>query len=184
MSEKQTRKIFYYLAGIISFLALLFIDQITKMRAVATLKNQEPIVLIDGVFELHYLENFGAAFGILQGQRTFFVIMTILILVVVFYIYARMPMTKRFNALRVLLVLIAAGALGNFIDRTKQGYVVDFFYFSLIDFPIFNVADIYVTTAAIALVVFIIFYYKDEDLKQLGDSLKSKKTKKKADSQE
>lgn len=179
MSEKQSKRMFYYLAGIVSFVVLLLLDQVTKMRAVTALKNQDPIVLIDGVFELRYLENFGAAFGILQGQRTFFVIVTIVILIVVFYIYAKMPLTKRFHALRVLLVLLAAGALGNFIDRTRQAYVVDFFYFKLIDFPIFNVADIYVTTAAIALVVFIIFYYKDKDLKELGDSIKpgNKKSK-------
>ena len=171
-TDKQTNKLFYYFAGILAFVALLIIDQITKLRAVATLKNQEPFVLIDGVFELHYLENFGAAFGILQGQRTFFVIITVIILIVVFYIYAKMPKTKRFNILRMILVLIGAGALGNFIDRTRQGYVVDFFYFKLIDFPIFNVADIYVTGSAIALVVFILFYYKDADLKELGDALK------------
>lgn len=153
-------------------MALLIFDQLTKMRAVKTLKDQDPISLIQNVFELHYLENHGAAFGILQGQRTFFVIVTIIIVIAVFYIYAKMPLDRKFNKLRVILVLIAAGALGNFIDRTRQGYVVDFFCFKLIDFPIFNVADIYVTSAAIALVVFVIFYYKDEDLKQLADNLK------------
>lgn len=174
----HAKRMTHYLIGIVAFIALLIIDQLTKVRAVNTLKGQEPFVLIDGVFELHYLENFGAAFGILQGQRTFFVIITIIIIIVVFYIYAKMPVCRRFNALRVIMVLIGAGALGNFIDRTKQGYVVDFFYFKLIDFPIFNVADIYVTSATIALVVFILFYYKDADLKQLFDHLKLGKNKK------
>ena len=174
----HSKRMFYNLIGIVGFIALLIVDQLTKIRAVNTLKGNEPFVLIDGVFELHYLENFGAAFGIMQGQRTFFVIITVIILIVVFYIYAKMPLGKRFNALRVILVLIGAGALGNFIDRTKQGYVVDFFYFKLIDFPIFNVADIYVTSAAIALVVFVLFYYKDADLKELFDNLKSCKNSK------
>ena len=173
MNEAQhAKKIFYYLVGIIGFVALLIIDQLTKIQAVKTLKNQDAIPLINNVFELQYLENHGAAFGILQGQRIFFVIITIIIVIVVFYVYAKMPLDRRFNKLRVILVLIASGALGNFIDRTRQGYVVDFFYFKLINFPIFNVADIYVTAAAIALVVFILFYYKDEDLKKLMQNLK------------
>ncbi len=175
----HSKRMFYYLIGIVGFMALLIIDQLTKIRVVETLKGQEPLVLIDGVFELHYLENFGAAFGILQGQRYFFVLITIIILVIVFYVYAKMPLNRRFNALRVILVMIAAGALGNFIDRIHQGYVVDFFYFSLIDFPIFNVADIYVTAGAIALVVFILFYYKDNDFNELFAHLRLNKNKEK-----
>lgn len=61
-----------------------------------------------------------------------------------------------------------AGALGNFIDRTLQGYVIDFFYFKWINFPIFNVADIYVTTAVILLLVLVLFYYKEEELDFIG----------------
>lgn len=174
----HAKRLFYNLIGIVGFMALLIIDQLTKIRAVNTLKGKDPFVLIDGVFELHYLENFGAAFGIMQGQRTFFVIITIIILIAVFYIYAKMPLGRRFNAMRVILVLIGTGALGNFIDRTRQGYVVDFFYFKLINFPIFNVADIYVTSAAIALVVFVLFYYKDADLKELFENLKLGQDKK------
>ena len=59
--------------------------------------------------------------------------------------------------------MITAGALGNMIDRVAKGYVVDFFYFKLINFPIFNVADIYVTTATALLLIVMCFYYKDED---------------------
>ena len=73
--------------------------------------------------------------------------------------------------LRVLLVFIAAGAVGNFIDRAVQGYVVDFFYISAINFPIFNVADIYVTCAVILLIVAVLFYYKDDDWSEFKKSL-------------
>ena len=75
-----------------------------------------------------------------------------------------MPVNKRFLILRILILLIAAGAVGNFIDRIRQGYVVDFFYFKLINFPIFNVADIYVSVGMVILALLIFFYYKDEDL--------------------
>ena len=66
--------------------------------------------------------------------------------------------------LALCLMMVCAGAVGNMIDRVSQGYVVDFLYFKLINFPIFNVADCYVTIAAASLVLLIMFHYKDEDL--------------------
>ena len=97
-------------------------------------------MLIDGVFQLEYLENRGAAFGLFQGQRLFFFLSAGVILAIVVWFYLRVPMERRYLTLRILAVLIVAGAIGNFIDRLRLGYVVDFFYFCLIDFPIFNVA--------------------------------------------
>ena len=73
-------------------------------------------------------------------------------------------MGKRYFPMQCTIVLIAAGAVGNLIDRLLHGYVVDFFYFKLIDFPIFNVADCYVVIAAFFAVVLIGFYYKEEEL--------------------
>lgn len=164
-----------YIAGLIGFAVLILIDQFTKHLAVVRLKGQEPFVLIENVFEFHYLENQGAAFGILQGKRSFFLIITIIVLIVVLYIYIKMPADRRFLLLRVLIILIAAGALGNMIDRLRQGYVVDFFYFKLINFPVFNVADIYVTCSAIALVLAVLFYYKDADLDRFGEAMRPKR---------
>ena len=63
----------------------------------------------------------------------------------------------------IICILLFAGGIGNFIDRIRLDYVVDFFYFSLINFPIFNVADIYVTVAAFVMILLGLFYYKDED---------------------
>ena len=102
-----------------------------------------------------------------QGARVFFIISTIVLFLLVCVIYIRIPKEKMYLPLRVIAVLFLAGAAGNFIDRVRQGFVVDFFYFSLINFPIFNVADIYVTTATIALIVFILFYYKEADLERI-----------------
>lgn len=177
MNELKAKKTIYNVVGIISFFVLIILDQITKYAAVLKLKNQESFVLVKDVFELHYLENRGAAFGILQGQKAIFVVITVIILAVIVYVYLKMPVRKRFHFLRVLLVLIAAGAVGNFIDRIRQSYVVDFFYFKAINFPIFNVADIYVTCAAIILVLAILFYYKDDDLKELGAAIKPAKNR-------
>ena len=108
------------------------------------LKNQNPAVLIQNVFEFQYLENRGAAFSILEGKKWFFIPLTIAFLFVIVFLYLRIPKTKKYFWFRAIAILFCAGALGNFIDRVRQGYVVDFFYFSLINFPIFNVADIYI----------------------------------------
>lgn len=161
--ENKKSSIVYGICGLAGILLLTFIDQWTKYLAVLHLKNQESIVLIPGVFQLQYLENHGAAFGILQGQQWIFFLMTIVYLVAAVWIYLRIPKTKKYFPLHMIAVVLTAGALGNFIDRISQGYVVDLFYFSLIDFPIFNVADIYVVLSFIGLAICILFVYKDED---------------------
>lgn len=172
--ENKKSSIVYGICGLAGILLLTFIDQWTKYLAVLHLKNQESIVLIPGVFQLQYLENHGAAFGILQGQQWIFFLMTIVYLVAAVWIYLRIPKTKKYFPLHIIAVVLTAGALGNFIDRISQGYVVDFFYFSLIDFPIFNVADIYVVLSFIGLAICILFVYKDEDFAFLNLKKKEK----------
>lgn len=152
------------LFAVFSFILLVLLDQWTKSLAVKYLMNQEPFILIPKVFQLRYLENRGAAFGMLQGQQTFFVVIAVAALAFISYAYFKLPWKKRFHYLRIIGLMIGAGAVGNLIDRIVLGYVVDFFYFELIDFPIFNVADIYVTVATFVLAALIIFYYKEEEL--------------------
>ena len=83
-----------------------------------------------------------------------------------------MSENRRFWPLRLIAVFILAGAWGNMIDRLRLSYVVDFFYFVLIDFPIFNVADIYVSVGTAVLAFLIFFYYKDEELSHLLEKRK------------
>ena len=156
-----------YMSAILSVLVLIVIDQYTKLLAIKHLKSNSAIPIWKGVFSLQYLENRGAAFGILQNKSLFFVIITLIMVLAIAYCYIRMPKTKLFLPLRIAAVLILAGAIGNFIDRVRYGYVVDFFYFELIDFPIFNVADICVTVPMVAIIVLLLFVYKDEDLNQI-----------------
>ena len=108
----------------------------------------------------------------LQGQQWFFYIITAVILVAVLLVYTRIPAGRKFVPLRVCAVFIVSGALGNLIDRVRLGYVVDFFYFELIDFPVFNVADIFVTLSAVLLAVLLLLYYKEEDLEYIFHSRK------------
>lgn len=148
------------------------LDQFTKNCAVVSLKDQDPFVILDGVFELRYLENRGAAFGLLQNQQLFFLFSVVLITFVALVFYRNVPMERRYVFLRFCAASILVGAFGNCIDRVRQSFVVDFFYFKLIDFPIFNVADIYVTVATALLIVLLLFYYKEEDLERVFHSRK------------
>lgn len=156
-----------YVAGSICTLLAILLDQWTKHLAVTKLQGKAPFILIDKVFQLCYLENRGAAFGLLQNQRIFFLICALLILVLAVWIYGKLPAKRRYLPLRICIIGICAGAVGNMIDRIYLGYVVDFFYFNLIDFPIFNVADIYVTVSTIVLVILILFYYQEDEFEEL-----------------
>lgn len=135
--------------------------------AVLKLKGKQPWIILDGIFELHYLENRGAAFGMLQNQKLLFIFIAIVILTVIIYVLIKTPYQKKYVKLNLSLVFIASGAIGNLLDRVRYDYVVDFLYFSLINFPIFNVADIYVTLSAIYLVILLLFVYKETDLEYL-----------------
>lgn len=165
--EKQRRRGLHYLFAVIGVVLGTALDQVAKYFALTTLKGQEPYIIIPGVFQLEYLENRGAAFGLFQNQRAFFYISVVVICAAVLWFYVRVPMNRHYMPLRICAVFIVSGALGNFIDRVRLNYVVDFFYFKLIDFPIFNVADIYVTLTTVCLFLLLCFYYKEEDLERI-----------------
>lgn len=160
--NKKTTTIYaiFLFAGVFILTAL---DQWTKYMAVLHLKDQESVVLIPGVLELEYLENRGAAFGMLYGQQVFFYIITVILVACILMLYFKMPMLKKYLPGHIVLTVITAGAIGNFIDRVLNQYVVDFIYFSLIDFPKFNFADIYITCGCIVVFILVLFVYKDED---------------------
>ncbi|MDW5300575.1 MAG: signal peptidase II [Sedimentibacter sp.] len=133
-------------------------DQLTKIWAVNVLKNGESIKLIGNFLRFTYAENKGAAFSILQNQLWFFIIMTIVMLVVLTYIFFK---TKNItNLSRLSIAMIAGGAIGNFIDRLRFGYVVDFIdvrFGSFYNFPIFNIADSFVVCGTILMIILILF---------------------------
>lgn len=151
-----------YAVTIIAVVLGVALDQFTKYLAITHIKDN-PITIIEEVFQLQYLENHGAAFGMLQNQQWFFLIVTVVTLAIVTFIYIKMPHDTHFTPLRICLVSLVVGALGNMIDRIRLGYVIDFFYFEFIDFPIFNVADIFATVSTFALILLFLFYYSEED---------------------
>lgn len=190
--ERKSKKSLIF--GGLLVLILVALDQFTKYLAVIFLKGKPAIPIIKDIFELQYLENTSAAFGMdpisllhrifqfdiflqnpdiyLSVRMGFFYILTFGMILVFIWVFLKVPNHKRMVFLDYILIFLAAGAIGNLIDRIAQQYVVDFLYFKLIDFPIFNVADIYVTCAAIILLGLGIFYYKDEDIEMIFPSKK------------
>ena len=166
-TSKTFSKRFIVLLPIISIFLLVGFDQFIKHLAVINLKDHDPIVLIQGVLELQYLENRGAAWGILQNKQIVFYILTIVFMAIALWFYIKVPKNRHYLPLMSAVLVLFSGAVGNFIDRVAHQYVVDFIYFSIIDFPVFNVADIYVTLSVIALLIMILFQYKDDDMKFL-----------------
>ena len=165
-----------FLFEIIAVVILAAIDFVTKQLAVKFLSNGS-FDIIPGVFSFTLLEggNSGAAFGMLQGGFWIFIVITIAVAALVIFMLRKLVYEKRYRFFHYALVLLLAGALGNFGDRVltmikyAHSYVIDFLYFELINFPIFNVADCYVTVAAGAMIFLGIFYYKDDDFdKMLG----------------
>jgi len=146
-----------YLGGL---LVLVGLDQWTKYLAILHLKGQDNVILWPDVFELEYRENTGAAFSIMEGQSWFLIGFTSLALLLVAVFLFRSKLARS-NWVRISGVLILAGGIGNLIDRIFRGFVVDFLYFSLIDFPVFNVADCCVVIGAITLMIYMLFIYRD-----------------------
>ena len=163
MHNENKRK-WIYATDLCLFALLLFADQMTKYLAIVHLKDRAPLVLVEGVFELQYLENRGSAFGFLQGRKVFLLAVGLLFMALLLYLLFRLPARKKFLPLHICLTAIVAGGLGNMIDRFRFDYVVDFFSFVLIHYPIFNVADCYIVVSTIALFLLFLFVYREEDL--------------------
>lgn len=160
---------------LIYFILLIIIDQASKYWARTALKEDGPVTIIPGVLKLLYHENTGAVWGIMTGKTGFLSVITVILTVLLVLLYFKIPKSKKFLPVQIIWVFILAGAIGNFIDRITLKYVVDFIYFELIDFPIFNIADSYLTVSCFLLLILGIFYYKDTDLEFLDFKRKSKK---------
>lgn len=146
---------------------LMFTDQYTKLLAISRLKGQPPFVILDKVLEFNYLENTGAAFSSFEGKQTFLIILTVLVILLLAWKYFTLPAEPRFHPMRLCMLLILSGAGGNLLDRVTRRYVVDFIYFVPINFPKFNVADIYITVGVALLAILLFFYYTEEEFDQL-----------------
>ncbi|NLU45012.1 MAG: signal peptidase II [Acholeplasmataceae bacterium] len=123
---------------IIVVFVVVMLDQITKYMIVSNMTEGMSIPIIDQVFHLTFVLNPGAAFGMLEHNREFFIIMAIVVLM--FVVYMRKKILEEPLPIQIGIALFVGGALGNLIDRMKTGLVVDFFDFRI--WPVFNIADI------------------------------------------
>jgi len=162
----KSRRVVCIIWGFIAAI-LVALDQLVKIWAVANLQGQPERPLIQGFLHLTYLENTGAAFGLLAGfggaQLVLSIVKVVILILAVAY-FVIIPYETRFVWVRIPLVMIFAGGVGNLIDRARLGFVVDMFEFGFIDFPVFNIADIYVTTGVFLFAVIILFVVKDAPL--------------------
>ena len=128
-------------------------DYLTKLLAVSRLQGEDPVPFVRGVLRFSYVENRGAAWGMLENHRWVFMLFSSLaIVVIVIYLIRRDPPLSLFLSLSLIL----SGGVGNMIDRTFRGYVVDFIEFYLFEFPVFNLADCFVVVGAALLVIWLI----------------------------
>lgn len=166
MSKEQWKKKWpLALSSIILIALLVAIDQWTKAKVQGTIPYGEDVVIIPGFFDLTYVTNTGAAFSMFEGMGMwFFIGLTLIVLAVMIYYFFKTDDIR----LEWCLALIAAGAIGNLIDRIRFGYVRDFFLFYIFGkpFPVFNVADICVTCGCILLFVTVI--YDEWKVKKIG----------------
>ena len=166
--NKEISKVKMLVADAVIAVVLLVFDQFTKYLAIEKLKGNAPYVLIEGVLELDYLENRGSAFGMFQNQKVFLLLVGIVFMLFLLILLWKLPEQKKFCIMHILLAVIIAGGVGNMIDRFRFSFVVDFISFVLINYPIFNVADIYVVLATIGLFIVFLFVFKESDLQFLS----------------
>jgi len=157
-------KLFLGCAFLFATVVMVVLDQWLKVWSTAHLAGNDPRTLVNGVLGLTYFHNTGAAFGFLGGAGWGRWVLTVLVfglLALVGWYYFKLPNTRRMWLVRVPLLLIFGGGLGNLIDRVRLGYVVDMIEFLFMRFAIFNLADVFVTVGAFAVVAVMLYLGKE-----------------------
>ena len=149
---------------IVFVIAMVAIDQITKLLTLVYIKPVSSVEIIKNILSFTYVENRGAAFGILQNARWVFIIFTLAIIAaLIVYTVKAKPSSRLYH---ISTSLIIAGGIGNLIDRIFRGYVVDMIEATFIDYPVFNFADCCVVVGAILFCIYVLKY----DLKTETDN--------------
>lgn len=146
---------------------LIIFDQITKLAARTAFADGSDISVIPGTLRFLLHKNTGAVWGFLSGTKhsiLYLTIATLIILALIIFVYFKIPDTRKYTPLLLIITFIFSGAIGNLIDRIVLNYVTDFIYVEIINFPVFNIADCYVTVSVFLLSYLILFKYDDSDL--------------------
>ena len=151
-------------------LAIVAADQITKYLVVANIPLYGDVPFLPGVLGLTYVQNTGAAFSAFQGMQWLFAVIFLVFTAAVLWEYFKKPMG--FSAFeRWCIAAIYGGGLGNMIDRLRLGYVVDMLETQFMDFPVFNVADCFITCGCIALMAYLLFFDREKKKEEDADEL-------------
>ena len=148
------------LIWIILSLLIVLLDQGTKLLVIQNIAPTDTIPVIPQVFNLVYVKNTGAAFSLLSGKTFFLSLISLAVCVgIVWFLIKNQPKSR---LMLIAASLILGGAIGNMIDRMFRGSVVDFFEVLLIEFPVFNVADIAITIGAVLLMIYVLFFDREK----------------------
>lgn len=141
-------------------LGVLLLDRLTKRWSVNTLRDIGSVPVIEGVLHFTYAENRGAAFSMLSGRRWLLIAVSLVTLALLLVFFFKKTFDHRL--MDIALPLIVGGAVGNLLDRIVQGYVVDFIEVRFINFAIFNIADCGITVGAGLMILYVLFFAKEE----------------------
>ena len=146
-----------YIIYLFIILFEVLLDQFSKQIVTAYLDLYQKVEVIPSFFNLTYVQNYGAGFSILEGQRFLFLFITIVAIIIFSYMLYKGKNSH--IVYKTSLLLILGGTLGNFIDRIVHTYVVDFLDFIIFgyDFPVFNIADSFITIGVILLLIYTLF---------------------------
>ncbi|MBR6403236.1 MAG: signal peptidase II [Eubacterium sp.] len=156
-----------YILPIILILILAAVDQYTKYLVIQNIELNSEIPLLGDVLVLGHIQNKGAAWGSLAGKTVLLLIITVVVAILLCRLYLKIINNDKFKIVRYCFIFVLGGAIGNLIDRVRLGYVTDFIYFKIINFPLFNFADICVTVSMFTLIILFVFKYKTEELEEL-----------------
>ena len=149
-----------YLLMALFALGVVAADQLTKLWVLGNIPLHTQIQAIPGIFHLTYVQNTGAAFSSFQGMIWLFVVIFVLFTVGIVWEFSKKSL--RFSSFeRWCVAAIYAGGLGNMIDRVRMGYVVDMIEVEFMKFPVFNVADCFITCGCVVLLVSLVFFNKE-----------------------
>ncbi|MBQ6639305.1 MAG: signal peptidase II [Lachnospiraceae bacterium] len=179
------KKIGRILVPLVSVLLIAGLDQLVKYLTIQYLSDGREVKILGDALVLTYVQNRGMAWGLFQNGQVVFVILTPIAIAAVIFLYVRTPWEIEYRPIRIAEVMLVGGALGNLIDRIFRydpvdgslfhGYVVDMIYIKAIHFPVFNVADIFVTLSFVAMMLLLLFVYNDEEFNKCFGNFPPKK---------
>ena len=181
------KKIGRILIPLVAILCMVGLDQWTKYLTIQYLSDGHEVKVLGDALVISYVQNRGMAWGLFQNGQMIFALLTPIAIAAIVFLYVRTPWEPEYRPIRIAEVMLVGGALGNLLDRIFRydpvdgklfhGFVVDMIYLKAIKFPVFNVADVFVTVAFFLMVFLLIFVYNEDEFnKCFGNFPQKKKT--------